>query len=180
MKTTLLVSLLGVCIVGMGLAAEPLTPELKVKAEAALKQFSSWGTDAKVIAAVKSFNTNPSALAKSLTQAEWDKLSILSPEIKEFTKNEVATYLRTLKTEAVSELFVSGSNGKKVAFLSKSTSWNHTGNPKHDVPMSGKTWIGLPSTDASTGVVQLQISFPVLDGKTVIGSIVVGLQVSKL
>jgi hypothetical protein len=46
--------------------------------------------------------------------------------------------------------------------------------------MAGKTWIGETETDASTGVVQVQISFPVLDAGKPIGSIVIGLQVSKL
>lgn len=169
------------CCLGIGLAAaDTLTPELKAKVEVVLKYLQSWGTDPKIVAAVKAYNANPPTVATSMTQDTWDKLSILSPEIKEFTKNELTTYLRTLKKDYISELFASGSNGKKVAFFSKTTSWNHTGKPKHDLPMTGKTWIGEPETDASTGVVQVQVSFPVLDAGKPIGSIVIGLQISKL
>jgi hypothetical protein len=46
--------------------------------------------------------------------------------------------------------------------------------------MAGKTWIDVPALDQSSGMVTVQISFPVLDGKKPIGSMVVGLDVSKL
>jgi len=46
--------------------------------------------------------------------------------------------------------------------------------------MSGKTWTGKPELDESTGVQQVQIGLPVLDNGKPIGSIVVGLNLSKL
>jgi hypothetical protein len=77
-------------------------------------------------------------------------------------------------------MFVSGANGAKVAFLSKTTSFFHKGKPKHDMPMTGKIWVGEIEVDESTGAKQVQIAVPVLDGKTPIGTIVVGLSVTKL
>jgi hypothetical protein len=80
----------------------------------------------------------------------------------------------------VSEAFLSGADGFKVAFLSKPTNWSHKGKPKHDVPMTGKTWQGPVEVDESTGTQQVQVAVPVKDGGKVIGSLVVGLSVDKL
>jgi hypothetical protein len=46
--------------------------------------------------------------------------------------------------------------------------------------MSGKTWIGPPELDESSGRITVQISFPILDGKKAIGTMVIGLDVAKL
>jgi hypothetical protein len=157
-----------------------LTADQKAEVDAKLKQVSSWSTDKKIVDAVRSFNANPPAIVKGMTQEKWESLSMLSPEVKAESKNDLAAYLRTLKDGNISEIFVSGADGTKVAFLSKTTNWSHKGKPKHDLPMGGKTWIGKPELDASTGVQQVQIALPVLDNGKAIGSIVVGLNLSKL
>jgi hypothetical protein len=170
-------------LAGLALSAQsvaPLTGDQKAKVSAYLKEFSALGTDPVVVKAVKEYNASPYPEAAGMTQAKWDSLSALSPEIRAFAKNPLADYLRTKRKDVVAELFVSGSNGTKVAFFGKTTNWNHTGKPKHDVPMSGKTWIGTPDLDASSGKVSVQVSFPVLDGGKPIGSIVIGLEISKL
>ena len=41
--------------------------------------------------------------------------------------------------------------------------------PKHEVPMSGKTWIGTVKLDDSTGLQMIQVALPVLDGVKPIG-----------
>jgi len=158
-------------------AAEPLTPEQKTKVEAKLASLKSWGTQDEFITAVQA---PAPAWAATMTQDQWAGLSVLSPEVKELAKNTLGTYLRTIKEASVSEIFVSRADGTKVAFLAKPTNWSHKGKPKHEVPMTGKTWIGEVETDESTGLKQVQVSFPVYDKKTVIGSVVVGIQLSKL
>ena len=166
------------------LNAQDLSAEQKAKVDAKVKIYSAWGIDAKVVAAVKAFNTNPPALAKEMTQEKWKALTLISPEIKTFTKHEVAVYLKAdvkaKKDESVSEMFISGANGTKVAFFAKTSGWSHLGKPKHDVPMTGKTWIGKVELDESTGLQQVQFSVPVLDEGKAIGSIVVGLSLSKM
>jgi hypothetical protein len=161
-------------------SAADLTAEQKAKVDAKVKHLSSWSTDKKIVDAVRSFNANPTAATKGMTQEKWEGLSMLSPEVKAVSKNELASYLRTIKDDTISEIFVSGADGTKVAFLSKTTSWSHKGKPKHDVPMTGKSWIGKPELDESTGVQQIQVALPVLDNGKAIGSIVVGLNLSKL
>jgi hypothetical protein len=80
----------------------------------------------------------------------------------------------------VTELYVSGADGGKVAFLAKTAKWSHSGLAKHERPMRGETWIGEPVRVAATDTRQVQVSFPVLDGSKAIGSIVLSLDLGKL
>ena len=160
--------------------AAPLTSDQKAKVENQLKRFEALGGDQFVVAAVKGYNAKPPAEGKGMTQPKWKGLSVLSNEVKFFTRNALAEYLKTKRTEAVAECFVSLADGTKAAFFSKTTSWSHKGSAKHDAPMKGQTWIGQSEMDESTGKVLVQISFPVLDAKKPIGSVVLGLDLSKL
>lgn len=161
-------------------AEESLSSELSARVKAKILSLKVLGTDPTVVAEVKAYNENLPPVAKDMTQEKWDGLTIISPEVKYFAQNKLANYLKTKKDETISELFVSGANGTKVAFFSKPSNWSHKGKAKHEEPMKGKTWIGQIETDASTGVQQIQISFPVLDGDKPIGSIVIGLSVAAL
>jgi hypothetical protein len=172
--------LLILTVVCVAVSAQSLTPAQKIKVEAQLKSLQPLGTDPVVVKAVKDFNAKQPADTADMTQAKWEKLSVLDPIVKGLAKNALAEYLKTKRTAVISELFVSGANGTKVAFFAKTTNWSHKGKPKHDVPMTGKTWIGDPETDESTGKFQVQVSFPVLDAGKPIGSIVVGFEVNKL
>jgi hypothetical protein len=104
----------------------------------------------------------------------------MDPLVRSFTKNEAAVFLKSKKGEVISEAFVSGADGLKVAFLSKPTNWSHKGKPKHDQPIAGKIWQGAVELDESTGLQQVQVAVPVLDAGKPIGSLVVGLSLSKL
>lgn len=172
-------AVLSLCLFSPSYAAT-LTPEQQAKVDAKLKAFQEWGTDSKIVAAVKDYNANPSAEAKAMTNDKWKTLTLLDPFVRSLAKNELAEYLKAKKDEAVTELFVSGADGGKVAFFAKTSSWSHKGKEKHDLPMAGKTWQGAVEVDESTGKQQVQISVPVLDGATPIGSIVIGLGISKL
>jgi hypothetical protein len=162
------------------LIAAPLTVEQKAKVDEQIKLFSPLSTDPTVVKAVKDYTAAPAPELKDMTQDKWAKLSVLSPEIKALTKNPLSEYLKTKKTAIVAELFVSSPSGEKVAFFGKTSSWNHKGKPKHDVPMTGKTWIGESELDESSGKQTVQFGIPVLDGGKAIGSIVIGLDLSLL
>ncbi len=162
------------------LTAQSLPADLQAKVEARAKSLQSWSTDPQIVAAVKAYNASPSAEAKSMTNEKWTSLTLLDPTVRALAKSPLAEALRARKDDAVSECFVSGADGGKVAFLSKTTSWNHKGKPKHDVPMTGKAWFGPIEVDQSSGAQQVQVGLPVLDGGQPIGSIVVGLSVAKL
>jgi hypothetical protein len=160
--------------------ADGFPPELKTKGEAKLTQLKALSTDPQIVSAVKAYDTDPPAYAKAMTNDKWKSLSVLDPDVRAYSKNPLAEYLKTKKDDAVAEMFVSGADGGKVAFLSKTTSWTHKDKPKHEVPMSGNVWIGPVEVDESSGQSELQVALPVLEGGKPIGSIVVGLRTANL
>jgi hypothetical protein len=162
------------------LVAGPLDPAVQAKVDAQVKAIQAWASDPAIVAAVKSQNASEPADIAAMTQDKWAPLSVLDPAVRAFAKNNAATLLKAKKTDAITEAFVSSADGKKVAFLSKTTSFSHKGKPKHDVPMTGKTWQGAVEVDESTGVQQLQVAVPVMDDGKAIGSLVVGLSLSKI
>ncbi len=157
-----------------------LDAPIQAKVDAMTKQVQTWAADPVVVNAVKAHNTSLPADSAAMTQDKWKTLPILDPFVRGFSKNEAGTFLKGKKTEAVSEAFLSGADGNKVAFLAKTSSWCHKGKAKHDDPMAGKTWQGDVEVDESTGLQQVQVAVPVLDGGKPIGSLVVGLSLAKL
>ncbi len=115
-----------------------------------------------------------------MTQEKWRSLSVLDPAVRALTKNPLGLYLKSKQDAQITESFLSGAGGTKVAFLSKTSNWSHAGKDKHQVPMTGKVYGGPPQLDESAGLQEVQIGLPVLDAGKPIGSIVVGLGVSKL
>jgi hypothetical protein len=160
--------------------AEALEPAIQAKIEEQLKVTQSWASDPVIVKAVKDHNTALPADQAAMTQDKWKGLSVLDPLVRGFTKNEAGQFLKSKKSEFVTEAFVSGADGLKVAFLAKPTNWSHKGKSKHDEPMSGKTWQGAVEVDESTGLQQVQIAVPILDEGKPIGSLVIGISVSKL
>jgi hypothetical protein len=163
-----------------GAAASGKAADWKAKVDEAVQKMKPWSTDPTIVAAVKAHNANPPAEDKAMTNDKWSQLTVLDPYVRSFSKNPLAQYLKTKKTDEIAECFVSGADGTKVAFLSKTTSWSHGDKDKHKVPMSGKVYIGPVALDESTGQQLIQVGLPVLDGGKPIGSIIVGLAVSKL
>jgi hypothetical protein len=163
-----------------GAARAEVDAALKPKVDAAVTQAKAWAADPTVVAAVKAANATPTDEAKAMTQEKWKSLPVLDTFVRSFTKNEAGSKLKTFKTDAVTEAFLSSADGKKVAFLNKPSNWSHAGKAKHDKPMAGESWIGEVEVDESTGQQQIQVSVPVLDGDKAIGSFCVGFSVSKL
>ena len=162
------------------MSAAPIDPALQAKVDAQVKAIQAWASDPAIVAAVKAQNANPPADFAAMTQEKWAAATVLDPFVRQFTKNPAAAFLKTKKSDAMSEMFVSAADGRKVAFLAKTTNWSHKGKPKHDVPMTGKTWQGAVEVDESTGVQSIQVAVPVMDAGKPIGSLVVGLAISKL
>jgi hypothetical protein len=177
-RSILITAALG-CLAGSA-SSEPLTPERKAKVEARVKTLQSWSTDPAIVSAVQAYNANPPAEAKAMTNEKWKSLTVLDPLVRSFTRNALGQHLKGKQTPEISECFVSGADGSKAAFLSKTSSWSHGDKDKHRVPMTGKPWIGPAEVDESTGQLQVQVGLPVLDKGKPIGSIVIGLKVSAL
>jgi hypothetical protein len=173
-----------VTLVGLGFAVLSLAqapPDLQLKLNAKVKQLENLSTDPAIVGAVKEYNANPPvAEAKSMTNEKWRSLTVFDPFVRAIGKNALSEYLKTKRDDVVAKVFVSGSDGGKVGFDAKTEHWNHKGTPKHEVPMSGKVWIGTVKLDDSTGLQMIQVALPVLNQGRPIGSIVVGLRADKL
>jgi hypothetical protein len=157
-----------------------LEPEQQAKVDAKVAVIKAWAAEPAIVDAVAAHNSQLPADHAAVTQDKWKSLSVLDPFVRSFSKNPAGEFLKSKKDAWTTEAFVSDAKGLKVAFLSKPTSWSHSGKPKHDVPMTGKTWQGTIETDESSGLQQLQVAVPVLKDGQPIGSLVVGLSVSKL
>jgi hypothetical protein len=161
-------------------AAESLSPELQAKVDARIKDIQVWAANPAIVDAVKARNTTPLPEHAAMNQDKWKALTILDPFVRSFSRNPAGEFLKSKKDETVSEAFASSADGTKVAFLAKTSSWSHQGKAKHDDPMAGKSWQGAIEVDESTGLQQVQVAVPILDGDKPIGSLVVGLSLSKL
>jgi len=159
--------------------SQNLPPEIKAKAEAKITELKAWGSDPQVVNAVLAYNASSPSEAQGMTNEKWKGLSVLDPAVRSFSKNPLAEYLKSKKDESISEIFVSGRDGGKVAFLSKPSYWNHKGKPKHEVPMTGKVYVGPIEVDESSGQQQFQVGLPVLAGGKPVGSIVIGLRAAN-
>lgn len=114
-----------------------------------------------------------------MSQEKWVKLSVISPPVKSIKIHPVSVLLKKLIKPYVSEAFISTADGTKLAFIEKTSNWNHKSKPKHDLPMLGKEWIGKTEIDESSGVLQVQVAVPILDNQVPIGSLVIGISVVK-
>jgi hypothetical protein len=157
-----------------------IEPEQQAKIDAKVATVKTWAADPAIVAAVAAHNAQVPAEQAAITQEKWKSLTVLDPFVRSFSKNPAGEALKAKKADWTTEAFVSDAKGLKVCFLSKPTSWSHAGKPKHDFPMSGKSWQGPVEVDESSGLQQLQIAVPVIKDGQPIGSLVVGLSLSKI
>ena len=176
----LLALLLSLFATGTLLAADALDPALQAKVDAEIKAIQTLAADPVLVNAVKAQNASLPPDYAAMTQDKWKDLTKLDPFVRSFDKSAAGQFLKNKKSDLVIRAFVSDANGIKVAFTTKTLSWSHKGDPKHEQPMAGKTWQGPLEQDKATGLQQIQVSVPVLDGGTPVGSLVVGLSVAKL
>ena len=179
MKLPLLVVLSALAATAMA-SAETISAAVQSKIDAKIKDIATWAADPVIVDAVRAHNASTPPDQAALNQEKWHALTVLDPLVRGFTKNPAAQLLKSKKDDVVTEAFLSDAAGLKVAFIAKTTNWSHKGKPKHDQPMAGKVWQGEVEVDESTGQQQVQVSVPVLDGGKPIGSLVVGLSVTKL
>jgi hypothetical protein len=176
----LLLALAFCVLCGPLLGAESLDPSLQAKVDAQIKAIQEWAADPVILNAVKTQNATPPAEYTAMTQDKWKELSKLDPLVRSFDKSAAGQFLKSKRSEVIIRAFVSDAVGQKVAFTTKTLTWSHKGDPKHEVPLTGKIWQGAVEQDKVTGYEQIQIAVPVLDGAKAIGSLVVGLNISKL
>lgn len=125
-------------------------------------------------------NQKPIAGYEQMNEEDWFRLQYIDHKIRFFTFTNAAKILRDEKDESMTEMFINNAVGTKVAFLSKTSNWNHKNKPKHLEAMKNKIWIGEIEKDLSSGSLQIQVSVPILHNQKPIGSLVVGLAIQKL
>lgn len=162
------------------LAAEPADAALQAKLDAKIAEVKTWATDPVIISAVVAQNTELPATHAAITQEKWKSFTVLDPFVRSFSRNPAGVALKARKADWVAEAFLNDSEGRKVAFLNKTTSWSHGSSAKHSDPLAGKSWQGNVEIDESSGLQQIQIAVPVLSGGTPVGSLIVGVALSKL
>jgi hypothetical protein len=166
-------------LAGAGFAQAP--PELQAKLNVEIKQLETFSANSQVVSAVKTYNaTTPSPEAKAMTNEKWHSLTLFDPFVRAIGKTPLSDYLKGIRDDQISKVFVSGADGGKVGFDAKTEHWTHKGMPKHEVPMTGKMWVGPVKLDDSTGLQMIQVGLPVMDAGKPIGSIVFGLRADKL
>ncbi len=182
MKTTLRFSLMLICAVLVAplFGGDRLNEHAQAKLDQWLEQTKRWASDPVLVQAVAAQNQTLAPELAAMTQEKWQGLSDLDPLVFALTRNSVGQFLKTKKTHALTEAFVSDARGLKVGFLKKTTSWCHQGKPKHDEPMAGKVWQGKPEVDQSSGMTQVQIALPILAEGKPIGSLVLGVSIAAL
>ena len=162
------------------LKAEAMNEKSQARVDFWIAEAKTWAADPNLVKAVAAQNTSLPAEYAAMTQEKWETLSDVDPLVRALTKNAASQVLRDKKTDALTEAFVSDAKGLKVAFLTKSTSWSHSGKPKHDVPMTGQTWQGKLELDKSSGARQIQVSVPIQQDGKPIGSLVIGVSLSDI
>lgn len=180
-KTCLSLLILGIAgLVVKTSAADAIDAALQAKIDAQVKIVQTWAADPIIVNAVKAQNANAPAEFAAMTQDKWKDLSKMDPFVRALDKNPAGEFLKSKKSDVIIRAFLSDAAGFKVAYSSKTLSWSHKGDPKHDQPLTGKNWQGPREQDKASGLEQVQVSVPVMDGDKPIGSLVVGLSVSKL
>jgi hypothetical protein len=166
-------------LAGLSLGQAP--SDIKAKFDAKVQKLEVFSADPQVVKAVKAYNSaTPSEEAASMTNEKWHTLTVFDPLVRSVLKTPLSDYLRSKKDDTVIKIFVSGADGGKAGFDAKTEHWTHKGMAKHEVPMTGKMWVGPVKLDDSTGQQMIQVGFPVMDSSKPIGSIVFGMRTDKL
>ncbi len=180
MKSCFTFLLGALALAALDASAQTITPAIQAKIDTKFQEITAWAADPIIVEAVRAHNTALPSDQVGLTQEKWTALTVLDPLVRSFSKNPAGVFLKAKKDDVVTLPFLSDAAGCKVAFTAKTTNWCHKGMPKHEVPMTGKTWQGPIEVNQATGLQQVQIAVPVLDAGKPIGSLVVGLSLSKL
>lgn len=159
-----------------------ITPTVQSVLDKEKITIAHWAADPIIVKAVK--EQNRKGPIPGMDNAKWKHTRRFDPLVKQFQNNAAGKFLRDKMRESkgeVTEAFLNGSHGEKVAFGEKTTSYFHTNAAKHKVPFTtGKSWQGKPEFDESSQTYAVQISVPVLDRGAPIGSLVVGVNLSYL
>jgi hypothetical protein len=187
MRSTFALKLAAVIAIGLvtataGGAGFEMTPAIQAELDRQKGVVASWAANPVVLGAVVAQNRRgPIA---GMDNAKWKMIRRSDPVVTAFQSGAAGQFLKTKLQEsngAVSEAFLNGAKGEKVAFVEKTTSYLHRGASKFDSPFtSGKAWQGPAEFDESSQTYAVQIAVPVLEDGKAVGVLVVGVNLSYL
>jgi hypothetical protein len=165
-----------------GGAGFEITPAIQAELDRQKAIVATWAANPVVLTAVASQNRRgPIA---GMDNAKWKMMRRSDPVVTAFQNGSAGQFLKSKLQEsngAVSEAFLNGAMGEKVAFVEKTTSYLHRGAAKFDSPFaSAKAWQGPAEFDESSQTYAVQIAVPVLEDGKAIGVLVVGVNLSYL
>ena len=187
MKTFLIDRRIAVAVVAMlpvlaTAAGFEMTPQVQAELDRQKQVAAGWVANPVIVKAVR--EQNRKGPIAGMDNPSWKKIRRSDELVKALQESAAGQFLiANLRSSggAVTEAFLNGSKGEKVAFAEKTTSYIHAGHAKHDSPFTtGKAWQGEPEFDESSQTYAVQIGVPVIDGGAVIGSLVVGVSLSHL
>ena len=152
-----------------------ITPEIRAQIDSQKRILAQIAKDPTVVSAVRSQNAE--GPVPGLTNRKWRSLKPGDPIVTAFQQNPAGLLLSRKMAASkgmFNELFLCAALGEKVAFVEKPSTYVHKGEPKFDVPMTGKTWEGVPEFDKSSRSHAIQLSTPVFDKVKPIGVLVAG------
>ena len=169
-------------MVTLAWAAFEVTPAVQKEIDRHIEVVKGWAANPVVVKAVLA--QNQKGPISAMDNAKWKAVRRSDDLVKGFQTNEAGKFLKDKAGEGnefYPEAFLSASQGEKVAFIEKTTSYIHKGAAKFDVPFSsGKAWQGQPEFDESSQTHQIQVSVPVVSEGKPVGVLVVGINLSKL
>jgi hypothetical protein len=159
-----------------------ISPAVQAEIDKQKSVIATWAASPEVVNGVREQNAR--GPIPGMDNTKWKATRRADLTVRGFQMNPAGRYLKRKLDESgvtYSEAFLNGARGEKVAFVEKTTSYIHKGQPKFDVPFqSAQAWQGKPELDDSSQMYMLQLAVPVLDQAKPIGVLVVGVNVSHL
>ncbi len=177
-----ILSTMSILMITLAWAAFEITPAVQKELDQTIETVKGWAAEPVIVSAVAAQNQKgPMA---GMDNPKWKTIRRSDDRVKGLQNNDAAKLLKQ-KLEAsqglYSEAFLNASQGEKVAFVDKTSSYVHKGQPKFDAPLtSGKPWQGQAEFDESSQAHQIQVAVPVLAEGKPIGVLVVGVNLTKL
>ena len=159
---------------------------LAAKADMVVPELQKWAAHASVVAAVKKHNSTSMPLDEiKKIDKEWIAAKGKVAKANELMANEAAKYLKSQESKKsyLVESILTGNQGENVAITALTSDYWQGDEPKFVKAFhngSGATYISRPKRDKSTNEIISQVSVPVMDGGKAIGTLTVGVIVSKL
>ena len=147
---------------------------------------AAYGSDPIIVAAVKAENDKGKTLDQIKAQdAKWQASAGIADYMKAIMESDCGKYLRKIQESApyYSEIFATDNQGANVAMTDKTSDYWQGDEAKFTKSFAGgagAVFVDEVKFDDSSQAYLVQVSVPVKDGGTAIGTITFGINVDKI